>query len=210
MNQPFKGKGVKQISKANILESLKDIGTSTGDTIKKDLLGDSAEEFFRQLLGTPKPEKHSGEINPGESVELNNIYSGQRESEEKLQTQIRLERNLSQEQNSLTEKKMNELRIQLHALTQEIYELAKITQNLGQEVEVAAMQAPANPGIYHLNFFEKLLSFIRNFRKNIQSAEVWLTATNDRAEKKNFWSSFKKQGTKFYLSSEHYLQRSAG
>ena len=74
------------------------------------------------------------------------------------------------------------------------------------------MQAPANPGVYHIVFFEKLLDFIKTFRRKIENADVWLQSSNKRAEKKNFWGTFtsKKGGTKFLLSQEHYVARSTG
>src|SRR4030043_501414 len=58
--------------------------------------------------------------------------------------------------------------------------------------------------------FEKLLEFVKSFRKKIEESSVWLHATNKRAEKQNYWSKFKKHGGKFLLSADHYLTRSAG
>jgi hypothetical protein len=95
---------------------------------------------------------------------------------------------------------------------QEVSKLAEVTQNVGKDVEIATMQAPANPGVYHLVFFEKLLDFIKTFRRKIENADVWLQSSNKRAEKKNFWGTFtsKRGGTKFLLSQEHYVARSTG
>jgi hypothetical protein len=72
------------------------------------------------------------------------------------------------------------------------------------------MQAPIEPGVYHLIFFEKLLEFIKSFRKNIGQAKVWLQSSNKRAQKKNYWASYKKHGGKFLLAADHYVSRSAG
>jgi len=210
MDKYQKGKGQKIITQRNVLESLKDLGTGTAKTVKKDLLEASGEDFFRQLLGTKAEKKYTGEITPGESLELNEVYSGKRQENEKLRGQIELERRLREEEKSRIQEKGNELKLQLHALMQEVYELAKTTQGLGHEVEVASMQAPVNPGVYHVIFFEKLLEFMKSFRKKIEDAQIWLHASNKRAEKKNFWSIYKKHGSKFLLSPDHYLQRSAG
>ena len=210
MDKYQKGKGQKIITQRNVLESLKDLGTGTAKTVKKDLLEASGEDFFRQLLGTKAEKKYTGEITPGESLELNEVYSGKRQENEKLRGQIELERRLREEEKSRIQEKGNELKIQLHALMQEVYELAKTTQGLGHEVEAASMQAPVNPGVYHVIFFEKLLEFMKSFRKKIEDAQIWLHASNKRAEKKNFWSIYKKHGSKFLLSPDHYLQRSAG
>lgn len=214
MDKNQKPKLGKNIKRVNVLESLKDVGNTAQKSIQEDLLKGTSEEFFKQLFGQKQNEekKYSGEIIPGETLEFNEVYTGQREENEKLKKQISFERNLSSEEKTQSEKKINELRVQLHALMQEVGELAKVTQNIGQDIEIASMQAPANPGVYHLIFFEKLLEFIKTFRRKIENAEVWLQATNKRAEKKNFWGTFtsKKGGAKFLLSQEHYVARSTG
>jgi hypothetical protein len=204
-------KNAKNLRQPNILEGLKDIGASTAKSFKKDFLSEAPNDFFDQIMGRkPSSRKFSGEITPGESVELNEVFTGKRESEEKLRAQIALERKLAEEERRMIEKRSNELRLQLNALMQEILALAKTTQNIGDEIEIAVMQAPANPGVYHVVFFEKLLEFLKSFRKKIESAGLWLHASNSRAEKKNYWATYKKHGSKFLLSPDHYLQRSAG
>ncbi len=211
MDKPNKTKLHKLIRQANVLESLKDIGDQTSKTLKRDLINPIPEDFFEQLLGAkPQEKKFSGDIVPGESLEFNEIFTGKYEESQKLKKQISLERKLAAEEKNYIQEKSNQLKVQLHALMQEVYSLAKTTQNLGEQVEVAAMQAPVEPGVYHLVFFEKLLEFIRSFKKKIENSSTWLGAVNSRAQKKNFWSTYKKQGSKFLLSSEHYLQRSAG
>lgn len=211
MDKTQKSKAQKIIRQSNVLESLKDIGTSTTQSLKKDVLEGTSEDLWKQIFGEiPQKKNYSGEINPGESLQISELYSGKHEENEKLRNQISLERRLSAEEKGLVEKKSNELRVQLHALTQEILKLAKTTQSLGEHVEVAAMQAPANPGVYHVVFFEKLLEFIQSFRKKIENSSLWLASSNKRAEKKNYWSTYKKKGSSFLLSPDHYLQRSAG
>ena len=210
MDKAQKGKSQKILRQQNVLESLKDIGSSTTKTLKKDLFAESSQDFIRELLGTRIEKKYSGELAPGEALEIGEVFSGKREGEEKLRGQLALERNLAQEEKRRVEQRGNELKLQLQALMQEVYELAKTTQNLGEEVEVATMQAPANPGVYHVIFFEKLLEFVKSFRKKIGDAGIWLHASNKRAAKMNFWGKYKKHGGKFLLAADHYLQRSAG
>src|SRR4030065_534669 len=64
---------------------------------------------------------------------------------------------------------------------------AETTQDLGQELQIASMQAPVEPGLYHVIFFEKLLEFLKSFRKKIEAGSIWLQATNKRAAKKIYW-----------------------
>jgi hypothetical protein len=210
MDKAQKQKAQKILRQQNVLESFKDIGSSTTKSIKRDLINESSQDFLRELLGTRVEKKYSGDIEPGEAIEMGEVFSGKREEAEKLKGQLALERVLREEEKRKIEEKTGELRLQLHALMQEVYELAKTTQGLGDQVEVATMQAPANPGVYHIIFFEKLLEFIHSFRKKIENAAVWLQGSNKRAEKKNYWAIYKKHGSKFLLSPDHYLQRSAG
>lgn len=199
MDKVQKSKIQNQIRKTNILESLKDIGGG----VSRDLLD--------QILARPRlVNKASGEIRAGESLELNDLYTGKYQENLRLQKQIAFERRLMQEEKVISAEKSNELKVRLQALMQEVLALAKTTRNLGEKIEIAAMQAPAQPGIYHIVFFEKLLEFIRNFRKNIEDAATWLSAVNTRAEKRNYWTMYKKKGASFLLSPEHYSQRSAG
>jgi len=211
MDKAQKAKIQAAIRKTNVLESLKDIGSGVTNSIKKDLLEDTSKNLIEQILGRGAySPKRSGEIHAGESLQLTDLLSGKHEENLKLRNQIALERRLIEEEKVRSTQKSNELKIQLQALIQEVLALAKSTQSLGERVEVAAMQAPSQPGIYHLIFFEKLLSFVKSFRLKIDNAVVWLGASNKRAEKKNFWAMYKKRGSSFLLSGESYSQRSAG
>ena len=211
MKSDSKNKGQKVIRQPNPLEALKDIGSSTANQMKEEaakLPGD----FMQQLLGIrPQPRNYSGELVPGEAIEFTDVFSGRFEQIKKDRSQLALERKLLEEERVQVEKKTNELRIYLQAVREEILLLAQKTENLAEETQMAAMQAPIEPGVYHVIFFEKLLDFMKSFRKKIEEAGVWLHAVNKRAAKKNAWgANYKKHGAKYLLSGEHYLQRSAG
>jgi hypothetical protein len=195
----------------NVLESLKDIGSAASESVKEDLIKKAPKDIMEQLLGPAPQDTFSGEISAGESLEFSEIISGQHEEKKKLEKQLVFERRLREEEKIQVEKKTNELRIQLTVLMEELSVLSEKTQDLGQETKIAAMQAPVEPGVYHIIFFEKLIEFIKSFRKKIEEADVWLHATNKRASKKNAWGArYKKYGAKYLLSGEHYLTRSAG
>jgi hypothetical protein len=200
----------KTIKRSSVLENLKDVGGNTGKTLKKDLVQGVSEEFINQLLGRKPEKKYSGDITPGESLEFEDVFSGRREQTMKLEKQLALERKLREEEKVRSERKGNELRMQLQAIIKEVAALAQNTQELAEEVQIATMQAPIEPGVYHIIFFEKLLEFIKSFRKNIGQAKVWLQSSNKRAQKKNYWASYKKHGGKFLLAADHYVSRSAG
>jgi hypothetical protein len=203
-------KSKKPLTQANPLETLKDLGTGAAKSLKEDLIEKTPRDFMDQLFG-PKPQKYSGEIFVGESLEIREIMTGEHEEKQRLRVQLTLERSLRLEEQSHINKKTNELKIQLKTIQEEVLILAQNTQGLSKEIQIATMQAPIEPGIYHLVFFEKLLEFIKSFRKKIEEASVWLHSTNTRAAKKNAWGArYKKHGAKYLLSGEHYLSRSAG
>jgi hypothetical protein len=203
-------KSSKQRKHTSVLESLKDIGDNTTSSVKKDLLEGASQDILRQILGETQSQKVTGEIKPGESIEFNELLAGTHEKKQKERRKVSIEKQLLVEEKRRVERKKEQLKVQLYALQQEVVKLAESTQELGEETKVAAMQAPVEPGVYHLVFFEKLLEFIKSFRKKIQNASLWMQATNKRAEKKNFWAKYKKHGSKFLLSPDHYLTRSAG
>ena len=210
MDKTQKQKRQNKARHTSILESLKDIGSSSAKSLKKDVVGATSQEFINQLFGRKYEKRRSGDISPGESLEFDEILSGRHEETLKLRKQIALERRLSEEEKRRIEEKSNELKLQLNAIMQEMAVLSQSTQELAEETQIAAMQAPVEPGVYHLIFFEKLLEFIRSFRKKTEEAKIWLQASNNRAQKKNFWARYKKHGGKFLLSPDHYLTRSSG
>lgn len=210
MNKNQKQKSKKTTAQTNTLESLKDIGTSATKSLKEDLIEKVPRDFMEQIFG-PRIRNYSGEISPGESIEIEEVFTGQYEEKKNLEKKLALERRLRQEEKVLIERKTNELRIQINVLQEEVLTLAQKTQELGEETQIAAMQVPVEPGVYHVIFFEKLIEFIKSFTKKIEEASVWLHATNKRAQKKNVWGArYKKYGAKYLLSGEHYLSRSAG
>ncbi|MBU0572235.1 hypothetical protein KKH23_01020 [Patescibacteria group bacterium] len=210
MNDKQSQKSQKTIKRSSVLENLKDVGGNTSKVLKKDLAQGVSQEFINQLLGRKPEKKYSGDITPGESLEFEDVYSGRREQTMILEKQLTLERNLRQEEKTRSERKSNELKMQLQAVIEEVAALAQNTQELAEEVQIATMQAPIEPGVYHLIFFEKLLEFIKSFRQNIGQAKTWLQSSNKRAQKKNYWANYKKHGGKFLLAADHYVSRSAG
>ena len=210
MNNSQNQKSQKSVKRSSVLENLKDVGNNTSNVLKKDLAQGVSEEFINQLLGRRPAKKFSGEITPGESLEFEEVYSGRQEETVKLQKQVALERKLREEEKTRSEQKSNELKLQLQAVIQEVAALAENTQELAEEIQVATMQAPIEPGVYHLIFFERLLEFIKSFRQNIGQAKNWLHSSNKRVQKKNYWANYKKHGGKFLLAADHYVSRSAG
>lgn len=205
-----KKKNQQMITRQNVLESLKDLGTGTAAQTG-DLLKNTSEDFFRELMGMQRPNiKRSADIGIGETLQMSDVMSGKEEENKKLRAQISLERQLSNDEKKVSGENMQELRVQLQALMQEVHSVAASTENLAEATQVAMMSAPIEPSPYHIAFFKNVLEFLRSFRKKIDMTATWLQSSNKRAEKKNYWNMYKKKGSSFLLSPDHYLQRSAG
>ncbi len=192
----------------NPLEALRESGSEVLSTTNNEVFRPMTEEFMNQILGRKR--KFHGEIKPGESVEMRQIFNGKQEQHEKYRDQVVLERRLYEEERVLVEKRTGELRLQIEAIQVEVTKLAKATPRLAKEVEVASFQAPTNVTIYELFFLKHLFDFIKSFREHIEQAHVWLASTNARAHKKNVWgANYKKYGARYLMSGEHYSGRSS-
>jgi len=205
--------GKKQTpSTDSLLESLRTIGRGAGDSVKEDLFKGIPEDFFSQMFGAEKPKpKASGDIMPGETLEIAQALEEQKEENTILRQKLVQEQSLRAQLEVAQEKKSQVLKLELQSVVQEVSALAQTTSQLAQETKIAAIQAPVNPGVYHVIFFQKLRETIRSFRKRIEGAAVWLQSSNQRAQKKRgFWGQVGKSGAKRLLSQEDYMQRSAG
>lgn len=210
MVQNNKSAKTKRLKAPNPLEALKDVTKDVASEMKHEAT-QLPQDFMKELLGIQKTRKISGEINMGESIELDQLMQQREERVAEQGKRNNLEKILIEEERGRLEKKSGELKIQLKVMQDEMLTLAQSTQELAEEVQIAAVQAPIEPGVYHVIFFEKLLEFIRSFRKKINEASVWLNATNKRAARKNTWAAnYKKHGAKYLLSGEHYIARAAG
>ncbi len=205
-----KKKNQNNITRQNVLESLKDLGTSAS-VQTRDLLKNTSDDFFRELLGLGLPNtRRSGELNQGQTLQMSDVLSGREEKVQAEKKQISMEKHLVNEEKRVFQEKSSELKVQLQAIMQEIQKVAEGTQGLAEAAKAAAVSAPVEPGIYHINFFTNLLEFLQSFRQRIDLAATWLQSTNKRAEKKNYWAQYHKKGTSFLLNPESYSQRSAG
>ncbi|MBI1862955.1 hypothetical protein HYS00_02445 [Candidatus Microgenomates bacterium] len=80
-----------------------------------------------------------------------------------------------------------------------------------KDIEAAAIsELPETPGIYHVRFFETLLSIVRALRMKVGESTTWLDAMVSKKKKRGslFASRSKDQGTQYSLSQEMQVTRS--
>lgn len=160
---------------------------------KRATLNDSLLEILRE--GGLPSQKNNEETGKQE------LY---REKFEQLQ-QIR-----SQEQIVFNQKEQQSQN-QVKAIQQELKTLATSVKNLDKEVDKAIEQIPVHPGVYHLNFLERLKQAVALLRKRVEEASTWLELFNRKqAKKRGYWPQAQKLGTQFSQSSERYVATSVG
>lgn len=188
-NNRHKQKGV------GFFENLKDLG----DGIARS----ATEEAVKQITGR-------GTLKPEEPLEFEK-YIAEREKEIRGEERRFYERRRAQEK-ILWTAEQQKTALQIEAIQEELKKLVNETEGLSREIKTAAVQAVVEPGIYHLNFLERLLELIKLIRKKIQESKTWLAEWNAYCKKKRnyYWVQVKKSGTKFMLSSERYMATQAG
>jgi len=199
-NVPFSQNKPKKKSPSftndTILESLRGVGSSVVKTVTKDVVGRISSDVLSSLTA---PIPKSGELKPDEELTFGR--------EKGAQTPF-----LRPELTPRVIATHEDFRIkqQIEAIRQELKALAASLAGLHQEVQKAVTEAPVDPGIYHLNFFEKLRSFLMLLRQQIEDSRTWLALSVSRKKKIGYWRMFKKHGTKFGLSSERVIATQAG
>ena len=134
----------------------------------------------------------------------------QRENRIRAQERSRME-SIRHEEQVICSREKQQVKAQIETLQVEIKAMAKDQVGLMVEVEKTAFQAVVNPGVYHQNFFERLLSLIKLARKKISESRTWLQLQNHRSQKRQgYWAGVKKSGTSFMLSGERTVSTQSG
>jgi len=182
----------------NFLEALTSIPQGTGSAAAGEVSRIGSDIVTALLGGTPAK---SGELAPNQAIEFGSAQPETVYHPEPMRTET--------VQPDITALE-NETRQQIAAIRDELKALVKTLKNLHQEVQTAISQDPVDPGIYHLNFYEQLKSFLVVLRQQIEDSRSWLATFNARKKKIGYWGMYKKHGTTFGLSSERSIATAAG
>jgi len=194
--QNKKSQGV--LSNDNVIESLRNLGGGVGKTVTKDVVGKIATDALTSIFtNTPK----EGELRPNQAVDLRSEQDQAPRAAAVRQEFVRTAP-LREDETAL--------RQQVEAVRQELKMLASSVKQLNAEISQAINDIPVNPGIYHLNFMDRLRSILKTLREKIEDSGTWLALTTSRKQKKGYWGKYKKHGTTFGLSSERSVSTQAG
>lgn len=182
----------------NFLEAFKDIGKSTVKSFAKDVVAGTAKnavDVFTKGHPVDSSQKPENDFNFNE-------YINQQEQKIRNQERSRFDA-IRREEKIIFSRETQQVKIQIETLQTQIKQLATEQVGLIKEIDQASFQAVANPGVYHQNFFERLLHLIKLAKKNISRSRSWLSLHNHRANKqKGYHANAKKSGTSYTLSSE--------
>lgn len=174
----------------NVIETLRDTANTVGKDVKNSLLNQPLNDSLNSLFGSHQ----SGEQakNPFEKM-----FPGkhkEQQSPASHKSEVLSPQRLTQEQQMIQQ--------QIQAVRMELTQLAQELSELNKEVENAIADVPVNPGIYHLNFFERLRNVIHLLRKNVHDSNTWASLAVGKKKQKGYWGLYKKHGTQFGLSAD--------
>lgn len=192
----------------SFIEALKDIGGGVIKGITQDVLGESAKNATNTLLNA-NVFKASGDIAPGNSLDMEQMQKEQAEQIAKIEHR-RLHQ-LKTKEEVVFSAQEEKVKHEIQNLKEELKKLAAEMGNVAREVQVAAMQETAHPGAYHASFFEHLRSLIKVLREKLSDSGAWLQASNNRnGKKKGYWGMAQKHGTTFTQNQERTLATQSG
>ncbi len=189
----------KTYTNTGILEALRHMGSGVSGAVKHDVVEKGVSDAWASLLGqTPKI---SGELTENQPINFN--------KPERQQTPSPIRR-VEAPRQSVSDLDTAKIRQELAAVRQELKALSDSIKSFHTEVEKAVTDMPINPGVYHVNFLERLRSILKILKEQIDDSRAWLNLSSSRKQKKQYWGMYKKHGTQFGLSSERTLATQAG
>jgi len=194
---------------ASFLEAFKENPGQPGASRSNGFL-----EAFKASAANSRVDALPSELRPGNDFSVSEAFraeeSKKQEKEQRFR-EIMMAKQHEDEDRQRFLNKQKEVERQIETLRDAILKIAKSTQNFSSEVEKAAFQAPANPGKYHLGFFETLKNSLELIKKRLDDSAGWMQEFNKRKDRAPFfWAQFKKSGTKYMLSSERSAQMAPG
>lgn len=208
MNSLSNNNKPKQQIRGSFFENLKDLGSSTGKTAVSESGKIAAGVLSGIVGGGTQP------LSPWENQMNKSPLSPERFPKKpewttpakprEIQVFSHLERERQLQDNVEIKRLVEEIR-------KEIIFLAKKQKTvISETAKITVEMLPANPGPYHIRFFEWLLKLLRDLRKKVSESATWLGVLRSKKRQRNYWKMYKKHGTSFGLSGERAVATQAG
>jgi len=197
MIQHYSNKAKKQtVINNNVLETIRDLGSGVGKAVTQDVMGKIGADALASVTGRIPS---SGELKANEPLE----FSTEKQTTPAVRPRTEISHPVFRQEDM-------RIKEQIEAVRSELKALAASVTNLHQEVTRTITEMPVDPGVYHVNFFEQLKSFLLALRERVDDSRNWLSTFNARRKKIGYWGMYKKHGTQFGLSSERTTATQAG
>jgi hypothetical protein len=214
----------KHYTNEGILESLEGIAGETFNQVKQNVDA-GAHEAWDEMLSAKvksgnehhsKPSHgHGGDLSAGHELDLSSLGEKTHELKERAHEVTDAGHEYMREIIHAGERadvrNSQEIQVRMHEILIEIKQLSESSGELKQKVEVIAMeQTGENVGIYHVNFLDKMLSFIHELRMSVDDSLAWFGAINSKKQARSYHSMAKKHGTSFTLNNERQVATQVG
>jgi len=210
-SQPVPKPATKSTVNNIFVESMRDMGGSVMKSLKNDVVKGTAQSIFDQLLGSAK----SGNAPDLSSNNTPNLEAFIAQREEAAAQQAKMQERALHTHKSAESKVLfsytdESLRKEIDGVRQELQMLVASMGKVEAQIEQAMMDNIVDGGVYHLNYFQKLKTWIKFMRKSLEDSSAWLQLSSGRKSKGYFWTQEGKSGTKYSMSSERNVQMGAG
>lgn len=195
----------------SFVESMRDMGGSVVKSLKNDVVKGTAQSIFDQLVGSAKTGQ-APDMNGGNRPDLAAfIAEREQQAADKARNQERtFHMQKAQETKVLFSHADESLKREIDGVRQELQMLVASMGKVEQQIEMAMMDNIVDGGLYHLNYFQKLKTWIKFMRKSLEDGGAWLQLSSSRKSKGYFWTQEAKSGNKYSQSSERNVQMGAG
>ena len=213
LNQPAKPKATNRVNNTNnFVESVRDMGTSVVNSLKNDVVKGTAQSIFDQLLGSTKTgQAPDSSVNPAANLEAIIAEREQLAAKEAREQERAFHVHKQKESQVLFSFADEKVRKEIEGVRSELAMLVKTMGKVEKQIENAIMDNVTDAGVYHLNYFQKLKTWIIFMRKSLEDSSSWLGMSAGRGKRKAyFWGQVQKSGTKYSMSSERNVQMGAG
>ncbi len=196
----------------NPVEQLKNLSGGVIDEAKLVPQG-ILDEALKQIGLTERRQPLAGEFDLKAGTHQTNEKAPQKDNSAEAQLrQLRAvqgqEKQLFNLKEKATKDQIQKLMDQVHT---EVTKLQQQTAELTGEIKSITVDTmPAKVGAYHLNYFDWVISMLKDLRKRVNESRHWLALWAQKKQQKGYWAMFKKHGTSFAMSEERAIASANG
>lgn len=185
-----------------------DIKKSAVNDLGKAAITDAWDQMFGLDSQKRQSNTKSGELAVGQELNLGEIKREVRRVTEQGEDFVREIVHAGKRADS---EESREIQVKVEEILIEIKQLSKSSKDLQKQVQVVAVeQQTQNAGVYHVNFLERMLSFLREARLNVEDSLAWFHALRSKKTARQYGVMAKKGGTSFTLSNERVVATQTG